>query len=651
MLIVATYVALARLGQILAIPPGNVTPVYPAAGLALACVLIRGNRVWPAIALGQLLGNTWAFLDASSWSTLLTTTAVGATMSAGTVLQAWLGAYLIGRFCGTRNPFSRVTHVFAFVAAAMLSCLIASSVGAASLCASGIVPWPHLGHTWLTWYLGDAVGDVLVAPVMLTWPTLQPPWQNRARAAEGLLMLSANTALALLVFTGLFSLNPIASPLAFMSVPLLLWAAARFGQFGVSAVILVVCAVAIYGTESGYGPFQTGHSNSSLLLLQVFVAVSMITGLSFGASLKERNQSEQALRRAESRLEQVVVAGNVGLWDWEMKTNNVIYSDQFKRQLGYPPGQQWVNYDEWETRLHPADREAAVQRICDYFEGRTRNYISTFRLRHKDGSYRWILSQGSAERDAQDKPIRLFGVHVDITERKLHVEALQRANSELKQFAYAASHDLQEPLRSIAGFGQLLQQKHREQLDEESRRWLEAIISGGKRLQTLIQDLLRYAVPDRETHPRQETETQSVVRDAVANLEDAIQSSKASVVFNGDLPAVRADRSQLVQLFQNLIGNAIKFRGDEPPTVHIEARRAHDQWLFSIRDNGVGIPAQQHKKIFDVFGRIHHRSGLSGNGMGLAICRRVVQRHQGRIWVESTPGQGSTFFFTLPAAT
>ena len=203
-------------------------------------------------------------------------------------------------------------------------------------------------------------------------------------------------------------------------------------------------------------------------------------------------------------------------------------------------------------------------------------------------------------------------------------------------------------MRSIAGFGQFLQRKLGDQLDEESQRWLEAVVNGAKRMKTLIQDLLRYTSLDTRSLPFSPIHIQTVLEDALANLDGSVRESRASVVYNGSLPSVWGDRPQLTQLFQNLISNAIKFSREQPPEVRVAARQNHNEWLFSVRDNGLGIAPEYHERIFEVFKRLHDRQEHPGNGIGLAICRRVVQRHRGRIWVESEPGNGSTFFFALP---
>jgi PAS domain S-box-containing protein len=229
---------------------------------------------------------------------------------------------------------------------------------------------------------------------------------------------------------------------------------------------------------------------------------------------------------------------------------------------------------------------------------------------------------------------------------KINAE-LARSNAELEQFAYVATHDLQEPLRAVASCVQLLQKRYEGQLDERAQEFIINAVNGTKRMQTLINDLLAYSRISTDARVFASTNCELVLQEALANLTVAIAESDA-VVTHDALPIVSGDATQLTQLFQNLVGNALKFRGERPPQIHIGVARKNGDWRFCVADNGIGMEPQYFERVFLVFQRLHTRKEYQGTGIGLAICKKVVERHGGRIWAESEPGLGATFYFTIP---
>jgi PAS domain S-box-containing protein len=244
---------------------------------------------------------------------------------------------------------------------------------------------------------------------------------------------------------------------------------------------------------------------------------------------------------------------------------------------------------------------------------------------------------------------------VDLTERQRAAdaalrrtnEALERSNIELQRFAYVASHDLQTPMRNVASFVELLQATYTDQLDAQANDWIGRIVQSVKQLQTLVRDLLEYSQVDAQAHPFTPVPGREVFDAAVTLLESSIRESGAQVSC-GELPVLTGDRSQLVQLLINLIGNSLKYRGTEVPQIRVEADRLDGEWRIMVRDNGIGIDPRYHDRIFEIFERLHDQRSHPGSGIGLAVCRRVVHRHGGRIWVESESGTGSRFYFTIP---
>jgi signal transduction histidine kinase len=224
---------------------------------------------------------------------------------------------------------------------------------------------------------------------------------------------------------------------------------------------------------------------------------------------------------------------------------------------------------------------------------------------------------------------------------------VQRSNRELEQFAYVASHDLQEPLRMVSSYTQLLAESYKNQLDDKAHKFIHYAVDGAVRMQLLINDLLAYSRIGTKGKPLEPTDAHAVLGEVISNLKMYIDEAKA-IITNDELPEVRADDSQLVQLFQNLISNAIKFKGEAVPRVHVSARDEGQEWLFSVRDNGIGIEQEYADKVFVIFQRLHTKEEYPGSGIGLAICKKIVERHGGRIWFESVVGKGTTFYFTLP---
>jgi light-regulated signal transduction histidine kinase (bacteriophytochrome) len=281
--------------------------------------------------------------------------------------------------------------------------------------------------------------------------------------------------------------------------------------------------------------------------------------------------------------------------------------------------------------------------------------VYEYKVLDKNGVVHPALWGKNVFRDENGEVAGIVGAFYDITERVRAEEALQetmerlrRSNQELEEFAYVASHDLQEPLRAVASFTQLLAENYQGQLDAEADEFIGFIVDGAKRMQRLINDLLAYSRVRTKGVPFEATDFEEVLSQALVNLEAAIEENQA-VITHDPLPTILADKQQMMQLLQNLIGNAIKFRSAELPCIHVAAECRDNEWVFAVKDNGIGIDPQFQEQIFVIFQRLHDREEYPGTGIGLAICKRVVERHGGRIWVESVPEKGSIFYFTIPA--
>jgi light-regulated signal transduction histidine kinase (bacteriophytochrome) len=230
----------------------------------------------------------------------------------------------------------------------------------------------------------------------------------------------------------------------------------------------------------------------------------------------------------------------------------------------------------------------------------------------------------------------------------LKLEELSRSNEELEQFAYVSSHDLKEPLRMITIYLQLLQKRYQGNLDDKVDKYIHFAVDGAFRMQNLINDLLEYSQVTRNASEPEPMNCEFILNQILSNLRMIIEENKATISYN-TLPDVIVDSTQLGQVFQNLILNGRKFHSEETPKIHIAAKKKETKWIFSVQDNGIGIDSQYSEKIFEIFKRLNNREEYAGTGIGLAICKRIVERHGGRIWVESELGKGSTFYFTLPS--
>lgn len=300
----------------------------------------------------------------------------------------------------------------------------------------------------------------------------------------------------------------------------------------------------------------------------------------------------------------------------------------------------------WTQFVHPDDVEENV-RTWRHSIDTGEPFSFEHRFRRTDGKYLWHLSRAHAMRDANGDISMWIGSNTDIHEQKEKEEALRRANDDLQQFAYSASHDLQEPIRNVAVYSEIVAQRYHSVLDADGQLFLGFLKEGGRRLATLVNDLLAYTRAGTAELHEAPVDSTAVLKHSLASLAEAIRESKATVTFDA-LPEVYMGEAHLQQVLQNLIANALKYRDDNPPQIHISAVGQGAVWRFSVQDNGIGIDPQYKEKIFGVFKRLHHDRTYSGTGIGLAICQRVVERYGGRIWVESEPGKGATFYFTIP---
>jgi signal transduction histidine kinase len=317
---------------------------------------------------------------------------------------------------------------------------------------------------------------------------------------------------------------------------------------------------------------------------------------------------------------------------------------EFQSYVGYWPGTEIkLKLEEWPMARSVHKGESVFEEVVD--------------IDRSDGNRGTIKISSAPIRNDSGKITGSVTVATDITaqtaiEKELaeKAEGLVRSNKELQQFAYVASHDLKEPLRMVTTYVQMLDRRYGDKLDGEAKEFIGFAVEGSKRMYSLVEDLLTYSRVETSLMPFSKVAMDQVMEVALKDLSEPIEASGASVTVE-PLPEVHADFRQMVQLMENLVANAIKFRKEESPSVHISSSLVDSEWVFSVKDNGIGIDEKYSDKVFQMFQRLHQRETFPGTGIGLAICKKVVERHGGRIWFESEPGRGATFFFCLPAKT
>ena len=336
-------------------------------------------------------------------------------------------------------------------------------------------------------------------------------------------------------------------------------------------------------------------------------------------------------------------------------TGDVFLSSRWQEMLDYNPNELIGNVNTWGELMHPEDKPWVMEKLDNHLKDSSNSYDFDYRMRGKNGDWKWIGNFGKVVDYNQDgEPTRMVGLHSDIGDRKQNEETLKQINRELKasneeleKFAYLASHDLREPLRMVTSFTQLLAQKYSGKLDADADQIIGFAVDGASRMEQLIHDLLEYSRVGKTDKSWELVNIEAVLDRALNNLQVSI--SETNIEINRtQLPLVFGEQGQLVQLWQNLIENAIVYRQQEPLIVKIRAEEHQDHWLFSIKDNGIGIAPSYQKRIFKIFQRLHTKQEYPGTGIGLAICNKIVDRHGGEIWVESELGKGATFYFTLP---
>jgi PAS domain S-box-containing protein len=401
------YFLAAKLGLAYALVHASATAVWPPTGIALAAVLLLGHRVWPAIFAGAFLVNF------SVAGTILSSLGI----AAGNTLEALVGALLVERFVGGVAAFDRAQDIFKFVAVALVSTTISATLGVTSLALTGEARWGDFGPIWLTWWLGDTAGDLVVAPFLLLAFRGKPAGAvgARDRPLEALLLGAASGFIGVIVFQDALP-GAAHYPLTFLCLPPLLWSAFRFGARETSALLVLFAAIAVAGTSRGLGPFGVTSPHAALLFVQVFLGTIAVTSLSIAALVWEAKGVERALRERDERMRLAMEGGGLGTWEWTIATGRVTWSHSLEAIHGVRPGTFGGTFEAFEADIHPEDRarvRADVQAALESGEHRTE-----YRIVRPDGALRWVEGRGVVFFDAAGRPERLVGVCADVTEEK-----------------------------------------------------------------------------------------------------------------------------------------------------------------------------------------------------------------------------------------
>lgn len=358
-----------------------------------------------------------------------------------------------------------------------------------------------------------------------------------------------------------------------------------------------------------------------------------------------RRETEEALRASEERFR--TMANAMPQLAWIAESDGYIFWYN----------QRWYDYTGTTTKdmegwgWQSVHDPKVLPAVLEQWKGSIATgqpFDMVFPLLGADGVFRPFLTRVLPLKDADGQVIKWFGTNTDITERQQILADLERSNRELEEFAFISSHDMQEPLRQIANFSEILAKGYQESLDEQGIRYFGFIIDGAKRMQALINDLLSYSRVGQAEIPKTPTSLETVLKATIHDLNPLIEESSAEISHD-PLPTLKVNPNQIGQVLQNLVANAIKFRNEQPPKIHLSARQESGEWVISVNDNGIGFNSKYAERIFKLFKRMHSEEKYPGTGIGLAICKKIVERHGGRIWAESEPGHGATFFFTIPA--
>lgn len=625
------YSLTARMGLEFDAVSGFATLVWPPTGIALVAILLLGYRAWPPIALGAY------FVNASAGAPVL----VAAGIALGNTLEAFIGAFLLHKVVRIGYSLDRLKDVIGLVVfAALGSTLVSATVGTTSLLIGGIITFLSYVPTWIAWWVGNMLGNLVIAPFLLVWSQQLTLPTTFRRVAEAFLALGVLTGISFLVFREFFGMVPRAYPVTYLVFPPMVWIAYRFHQRVVVTATLILAVVAVWSTVIGYGPFAMPDLSQSLLFLQIFVAVVTVTSLLFSAIGSERRQAAEKLRESEERYRTLVKTLPDPVVLTDLEANIIMANEQAFKLFGDKKPESVLGRNAFDFIAPEDQRRARRSLVTTMTKGSIKNVEYTVidqRKRRKP-----VDVSASVIRHKTGEPQAVLAVVRDVTQRK-------KIEHQKDDFLALVSHELKTPVTSAKLFTEFLQEHYEEQGEREISQYFARLDMQMNRLMRIIQNLLDVSrFPSKMTYHRERIPLNTLIAETVGELQIISPNHTLDIV---SLPTlyVRGDKDRIKQVLTNLITNAIRY---SPGTgrIVIGAQKKAPFVTVWVQDFGIGISQENQQKIFRQYYQVKtgEKKKRVGLGLGLYITREIIKRHEGTIWVESSKGKGSTFYFTLP---
>jgi PAS domain S-box-containing protein len=647
------YFLAGSFGLSLAVINASASAVWPPTGIALAALVLFGRRLWPGIFIGAFLVN---ITTQGSWLTSLA-------IATGNTLEALSGAWLVARFAGGPRAFERIHTVLKFlVLAVFLSTAISATIGVTSLCLEGLEGWKLFLPVWLTWWLGDAVSNLVIAPFLIIWFAKSAFYLKPKKIAEAVVLLLTIFGVSQLVFPTAIAPLHANNPVGYLMLLPVMWAAFRFGRQGAITAAFLSCVLALWGTLHGFGPFIRPDPNESVIFVQAFVGTISGMALVLAAVISEREQARQGY----ARLAAVVESSEDAILTKSLAGIIMSWNGGAERLFGFR-AQEIIGQSI--LRLIPPELHQEERHILERLQrGEALEHYETVRITREGGRLEVSLSL-SAIRDEVGRIIGVSKILRDITARKKAEAALEQALGtleetvqqrtasltealgELEAFSYSLSHDMRAPLRAIQSFTDIVLSDYSTAIPSEARQHLEKVMRAARRLDQLVLDVLALTRASRQNLALEPVDLEPLIQSLIQERPD-FQPPQAEVQVEPPLYSVLGHESFVNQCLTNLLGNAVKFvASGVKPRIRIWAELSPPSSVrLWIEDNGIGINKATQSRLFQMFERVHSGREYEGSGIGLAIVRKAVERMGGAVGLESEPGKGSRFWLQLPLA-